>query len=232
MKKKVEFKIGREALRGILFTPQGKGLFPGVVFFHGSGGSGNMFFDIAEKLSENGIMTLAFNYRGAGKSDGIFEEQTLDMGIKDAKAALIYFLSLENLDKERVGLCGGSFGGFLAGLLAAKFPIKSLILNAPAAYSQNELDKQRDSAGELDENFLESGSYKQIAVYKGKLLVVESEFDDVLLPEMVKHYFNNAKSATKKEYYILKDAKHRLSNDPPRREVFTKKVIEWFLETL
>lgn len=232
MEKKVEFKVGKQTLRGSVFIPKGKGSFPGVVFFHGSGGSGNMFFDIAEKLSKYGIMTLAFNYRGAGKSDGIFEEQTLEMGIKDAEASLKYFLSLKNLDGKKVGLCGGSFGGFLAGLLAIKFPIKSLILNAPAAFSPKELNKQRDSAGELEENFLESESYKEIAGYKGKLLVVESEFDDVLLPKMVKYYFDNAKSTAKREFYLLKGAKHRLSNDPPRREVFTKKVIDWFSKTL
>lgn len=233
MERKVEFKVGDTVLRGSLFIPNGKGPFPGVIFFHGSGGSGDMYFDLAEKISNKNIIGFAFNYRGAGKSDGVFEEQTLKMGIDDAMAALDFFQKLEQLDKNRIGLCGASFGGFLAAILASKFPIKSLILNVPAAYANEDLSKQRDFAGELNERtFLNSKAYKEIGNYKGNLLIIENELDDVLLPGMVKEYLDSANSASKKEYFVSKGAKHRVSDDPPKRKILTEKVINWFLETL
>src|SRR3990167_11461440 len=111
MEKKVEFKVGNETLRGSLFVPKGPGPFPGVVCLHGSGGVGDMYFEIAKKLSEKGIVGLAFNYRGAGVSDGKFEEQTIDNGIEDARAAYKFLISQDFVDKERIGDVGGSFGG-------------------------------------------------------------------------------------------------------------------------
>lgn len=233
MEKKVEFKVGSETLRGKLYVPEGKGPFPGVIFFHGSGGSGGMYFDLAEKFASKGIIGFAFNYRGAGLSDGVFEEQTLSMGIEDAKAALEFFISLPELDKKRIGLLGASFGGFLAGLLAKDFPISSLILFCSAAYDKNGLSKQRDFAGELNERtFLNSESYANIERYEGKLLVIENEKDEVLLPGMEKEYYDRSDLASKKDYFILEDAKHKVSDDPPVRSALTEKVISWFLETL
>ena len=233
MRKEFSFKIGKDMLRGTLFIPRGTGPFPAVIFFHGSGGVGEMYFDLAKRISEKGIVGMAFNYRGAGLSNGAFEDQTLEMGIQDATAALNFLLSLEIVNKEKIGICGGSFGGFLAALLSSKFSIKSLILNVPAAYSELDLTKQRDFAGELNKRtFRDSKAYEEISLYKGKLLIIESEFDNVLLPGMVKEYLNRANSASKKEHYLLKGAKHRVSNNPPIRKILTKKIIDWFLKTL
>jgi len=44
-KQAVEFKVGKDTLRGSLFIPDGKGPFPGVIFFHGSGSTGDTYFE-------------------------------------------------------------------------------------------------------------------------------------------------------------------------------------------
>lgn len=234
MEKTIEFLVDETTVRGKLFTPKGSGPFPGVVFFHGSGGVGDMHFENAKKLSEHGFITLAINYRGVGLSEGEFEEQTIQDGIEDGEKALEFFLSLPEVDKLRVGLCGGSFGGFIAALLCDQFPIKSLILEAPASYSP-EISKNthRDLEDELRrDNFLASVSYNEIEKYKGVLLLVQSEFDDVLPKGMVEEYDKRAVNAASKELFILKQAKHRISIDLKNREVFQKKLIEFFKNTL
>jgi len=51
--------VGKDTLRGSLFIPDGKGPFPGVIFFHGSGFStGDTYFEAAERLEvmEFGLM--------------------------------------------------------------------------------------------------------------------------------------------------------------------------------
>ncbi len=184
MEKNVEFKVGGEILRGSLFVPKGKGPFPGVVFFHGSGGIGEMYFEAAEKIAQRGILGFAFNYRGAGVSEGIFEEQTLEMGIEDAKAALEFFKSQPEVDRKRLGISGSSFGGFLAALLVDS-SVKSLTLIGPIAYSLEELNKQRDQAGDLSDEFVKSESLSNISEFGGKLLMVTSEFDEVIPPAVI-----------------------------------------------
>lgn len=230
--KNVEFKVGKETLRGTLFVPSGKGPFPGVIFFHGSGGNGETQFESAKNVSEKGILGFAFNYRGCGISSGKFKDQTIGMGIEDSKAALNFFLSQKEVDKKRLGFSGSSFGGFVASLFVNQFNLQSLALIAPAAYSPEIYTIHRDSDSRLREGFGNSESYKEIAKFKGNLLVVSCEFDDVLPPGMVDRYLEEAKQAVRKESYLLKNAKHKISINPKAREVLKKKILAWFLETL
>lgn len=232
MEKEVEFKIGDETLRGRLFVPKDTGHFPGVIFFHGSGGVGEMFFEFAKRLSKKGYITLAFNYRGAGSSDGEFEEQTISNGIEDAKAAIDYFLSLKNLDKNRVALIGGSFGGFLAALSSNLARFKSIVLVGPAAFSPKKYNTQRDADEELRSGFKESQSYKEIEKFNGALLVAISEFEEVLPSGMAEEYFEKANGTPKKEKYVVRGATHRIKLNPVSKEGLFSKIIEWFAETL
>lgn len=231
MKKQVEFKIGKDILRGSLFIPDGKGSFPAVIFFHGSGATGETYFEAAEKLSKNGILGFAFNYRGCGMSDGKFEDQTVGMGIEDTKAAIKFFLSQKEVDKNRIGFAGASFGGFMASMFPNDFNSKSLMLIAPAAYNREIINKTHRDADDLNK-FENSQSYPEISKFKGDLLVVKCEFDDVLPPEMVEKYLNSASSAKRKESYVLKGAKHRISINPKARKVLVGKIVEWFSKTL
>jgi len=232
MEREVEFKLGRQTLRGSFFIPQGKGPFPSVIFFHGSGGDGETHFKLAKVLSENGILGFAFNYRGCGKSEGKFENQTISMGIKDAKAAVDFLLSQKEVDRTRMGFGGGSFGGFISCLLSAESKPKSLLLIAPAAYSKESYKIHRDSDERLRGNFENSESYKNLFKFKGQLLVIKSEFDDVLPVGMVERYLEKAKNVTKKEEFILKGAKHRISINPAAQKILTNKVKDWFVKTL
>ncbi|OGH10709.1 MAG: hypothetical protein A3B38_04475 [Candidatus Levybacteria bacterium RIFCSPLOWO2_01_FULL_36_13] len=228
--RQVEFKVGQETLRGSLFVPEGKGPFPGVIFFHGSGGIGVVHLETAKMLAEEGILALHFNYRGAGPSEGKFEDQTVEMGIEDSIEAVGFFLTVLELDKNRLGFVGGSFGGYIASMLANKFNVKSIVLEAPASFSSSSLNKQRDAVDHL--GFEESESYKEIKKYRGKLMVQVCEFDDVLPEGMDDLYFDMAKNVAKKEKYVIKGAKHRLSVQPKQKKDSQNKIISWFLKTL
>lgn len=232
MKRQAEFKVDKEILRGSLFIPKGKGPFPSVIFFHGSGGDGETHFKLAKLLSENGILGFAFNYRGCGKSDGEFKNQTIAMGIRDAREAVKFLLSQKEVDRTKLGFSGGSFGGFIASLLSSEFNPKAMTLIAPAAYSPKLYDVQRDWDDELRERFKQSESYKSISEFKGKLLVIKSEFDEVLPVGMTERYLEKATNAAKKEKFILKGAKHRISINPPAQKLLINKVKEWFIKTL
>lgn len=232
MEKKVEFKSGNEILRGSMFVPKGKCPFPSVIFFHGSGGNGEAMFEITSGLSEKGILGFAFNYRGCGVSEGEFKNQTVGMGIEDGKAAIKFFLSQKEVDRKRFGFLGGSFGGFIASLFISHFNPKSLVLIAPAAYSPDVYRIQRDSDSDLRNNFEESSSYKELSRFKGNLLVVSCEFEDVLPSGMVDKYSEKAKQVIKKEDYLLKGANHRISINPEAAKVLKEKILSWFLETL
>jgi dienelactone hydrolase len=234
-KQEVEFKVGKEVLRGSLFVPDGKGPFPAVVFYHGRGSSRKNYLPIAEKLAQNGIIGLAFDFRGCGISDGEFKKQTHRMGIEDAKAAL-EFLLRQNVDRQRIGIQGTSFGGYITGMVLKDNDfIKSVVLRAPSAHSMiNFISKPTppDNYFQKRENWKNSGSYKGLEKFRGALLVIESEKDELLSAETVQKYYKVAVNAQKRKLYIQKNVGHSLSDNPEGRKEFNEVTFNWFLETL
>ena len=236
MEKKVEFKVGDEALRGTLFTPVGEEPFPGVVFYHGRGSSRKRYLPMCERLAEKGIISLAFDFRGCGESDGVFEKQTQRMGVDDAKAGLDFLLS-QNVDKHRIGIEGTSFGGFVTGMLLNDYDfIKSVVFRVPAVYPNEVLDTHVESIVDLrkidKEKWLESSAYEGISKFKGKLLIIQAEKDEVVEDWIVQNYHNRANKAEKSEYVIQKEATHSLHDSPKLVEEFYDLTVNWFLYTL
>jgi dienelactone hydrolase len=232
-KQDVEFKVGEDTLRGALFIPDGKGPFPAVIFFHGSESKGETNFELAEKIAQRGILGFAFNYRGCGISDGDIKEQTLGMGIEDVKAAMKALLSRKEIDKTRIGVCGSSYGGFLASLISSEYIFKSMVLTVPAAYTPTAMSVIHGSnIRTLGDTFKDSLSYKEIGIFKGDLLVIGAEFEDLLPQGMVEKYFEAAKNVRKKEAYVLKEAKHVIRLYPKAKKVMMEKVMNWFSKTL
>ena len=177
---KVEFKVGKEILRGTLFIPEGTSPFPAVVFYHGRGSARARYLPMAEALARKGLITLAFDFRGCGESDGKFEEQTHKMGIEDARAGLEFLLS-QNVDKKRIGIQGTSFGGYVTGMLLNDYDfIRSVVLRVPAAYSDQALNVKANAEKgyfKKRENLINSSAYSGLEKFKGKLFVIESEKD-------------------------------------------------------
>lgn len=247
MEKEVEFKVREDTLRGTLFIPDGepaglasesvagRGPFPGVVFYHGRGSSRGRYLEIGKRLADKGITALAFDFRGCGKSDGKFPDQTQRMGIDDATAGLEFLLS-QNVYKDRIGVMGTSFGGFVASTLMKNFQIKSLVLRAPAVYPEELLDINVESIANYShiekEKWLDSIAYEGISRFKGNLLVIQSEKDQVVRDWIVQNYYDRAEIAAKKELYIQKGAGHDLRNNPEALEEFYQLTFDWFTKTL
>ena len=234
-KQKIEFKVGKDTLRGTLFIPEGTGPFPGVIFFHGRSSSRSRYLPMAESLAKKGFITLAFDFRGCGESDGKFKDQTRKMGVEDAKASLEFLLS-QNVDKKRIGIQGTSFGGYVTGMLLNDCDfIKSVVLRVPAAYSDKNLNVKANAEEgyfKKRENWINSSAYNGLEKFKGELLIIESEKDELLPSEQVQKYYNIATNAVKRKLYIHRNAGHSLSDNPKGLKEFYEITVNWFLETL
>lgn len=236
MEEDVEFKSGKETLRGSMFVPEGKRPFPGIVFYHGRGSDRTRYLPMAKFLSDKGMITLSFDFGGCGESTGVFASQTHRMRIEDGRAALKFLLS-QNLDKSRIGIQGTSFGGYVTGMLLNDYDfIKSVVLRVPASYADEQLDTTVSASDEKDffskkENWINASSYKGISKFIGSLLVIKSKNDEVVPPEAVDKYFQDAKK-TKNKKMVVQNTEHAFSNDPKRLKEFHSLTQKWFLETL
>jgi len=132
---RVKFPSMDLTLEGITTVPDGNGPFPGVVVCHphplyGGEMDNNVVLPVCQALGQLSIVTLRFNFRGVGRSEGKFANGVGERD--DVAAAISYLSSLETVEKERIGLCGYSFGGAVSLEVAPRDErVKALALISP-----------------------------------------------------------------------------------------------------
>lgn len=161
---------------------------------------------------------------------------TIKDGLKDAQAGLNLLRKQKQVDKERVGISGTSWGGYLAAIIASKNPeVKSLILRAPAVYKDEwegaplssfpvEELKQMVKVGDFD-------SFKAIRKFKGSLLIIYHEYDEIVPKVVIDAYYKNAVSVREKKLHMLRKAPHKIT-DPGLIKETQDLTINWFRRTL
>ena len=89
---------------------------PGFIVLHGFGSnhSAGNTVSPAQMLSDWGYVTLRFSMRGCGDSEGEFGRIICMDQVEDTRHALSFLLDRPEIDADRVGLLGSSFGAAVA----------------------------------------------------------------------------------------------------------------------
>ena len=115
MKTPVTFYSEGVKLVGDLYAPDDLGsgeARAGVVLCHGYTGVKDLYLpDNARVLTEAGYVVLTFDYKGWGDSAGAHGRLAPHSRVADAQAALTFLALQDNVDGERLGLYGTSYGG-------------------------------------------------------------------------------------------------------------------------
>ena len=236
---KVIIPVENQSMKGTLYVPKSdKNSLPAVVVYHGRGSSQARYTDRAEELAKVGFITLIFSFRGCGKSDGKFKDQTIEMGYQDALAGYDFLLGQEKVDKDRIGVWGGSYGAYQAALVSRARDAKSVIPSVPALYKNEWWKIVPESLGEKTtqayrdgSDFSDNKAIKAIKGYKGSLLVVQHEFDKICPKIQTDAFYKNAASVLTRERVVMKGLGHRLEKENHRAES-NKITVEWFKKTL
>ena len=113
----VSFTSDGLRLSGVLHLPEsGSGPWPAFLLLHGFGGTKNGAGDLAaaELLTSLGFAALRFDFRGCGESEGERAYiRCLDQ-VSDTRNAITYLQSQPSIERERIGVMGGSFGAAVA----------------------------------------------------------------------------------------------------------------------
>ena len=128
----VTFQAGDLTLEGALHLPE-KTPAAGVVVCHphplyGGDMDNNVVMAACQALVERGIAALRFNFRGAGNSQG--EHDNGNGERDDLRAALEHLRSLPEIDSDRIGLIGYSFGAVVSAEVASG-ALRALTLISP-----------------------------------------------------------------------------------------------------
>ncbi len=194
-----EWQNEGQTVRGsLLLCNQGQS--PWVIFCHGYTGHrigpGFLFVKISKALTNLGISSLRFDFRGSGESDGTFHEQTLPVMFSDLVSATLYVTS--NFKPASLILAGHSFGGLVSAIGASALKTDGLVLLSPVADLNKRVAElnwlaQRgpNSQGlyeygphEISPTFVEKltgfDPKKSVCSFKGPLLVVHGEKDEII----------------------------------------------------
>ncbi|OPX86334.1 MAG: Alpha/beta hydrolase family protein [Pelotomaculum sp. PtaB.Bin104] len=105
------------SLEAVLELPDQPGKYPGVVLCHpdpryGGSMSNNVLLAVSHGLAKAGIAGLRFNFRGVARSQGFFGGGVPEQS--DARTALDFLARHEEVNPDRIGIMGYSFGGRVA----------------------------------------------------------------------------------------------------------------------
>jgi uncharacterized protein len=122
-------------LRGWQYLPdRHQGKLPTIVMAHGFSAVKEMYLDrFAETFAEAGLASIVFDNRNFGASDGE-PRQEIDpwQQIRDYRDAITFAESLEETDKDRIGIWGSSYsGGHVLVLGAIDRRVKCVVAQVP-----------------------------------------------------------------------------------------------------
>lgn len=240
--KSIEIKGKNYKLLGTLIYPTNAlKKSPAVIFYHGMvSQSKPRYVKRAEELAKNGIIGLTFDFRGCGESkDAKMGQLTLSDWFSDALLAFDFLAKQPNVDINRIGVSGKSFGGYMTALVSEIRKVKSIVLQAPAVYPDTwfrkpylPTDEYQDKRFNyrISKNALKNKAIKNITKYTNPLLIIGSELDDTCPEKIVKGYYDSCPSKNKKLVWI-KGADHPLTKDVWNQQ-YIKLMTDWFTKTL
>jgi pimeloyl-ACP methyl ester carboxylesterase len=117
--KQITFGANGIKLNGKLFIPAAAGKHnrvPGAVLCHGFGNEQAAFEVSAREMAVEGVMTLTFDFRGHGESEGVLDGHI----VEDVIDAWNYLHARPEVDRKRMGLIGHSMGAISSVIAAGK----------------------------------------------------------------------------------------------------------------
>jgi pimeloyl-ACP methyl ester carboxylesterase len=118
MEQRVKFKSGKLELAGVIDLPQMRQGERRAAFLllHGFGSNkdANSMTVVARLLTELGYVALRFDMRGCGDSQGERGRVICLEQVEDTRSALSFLMTRNEIDAQRIGVMGHSFGAAVA----------------------------------------------------------------------------------------------------------------------
>lgn len=244
----MEINLKRDGLtlRGDLIKPKNTDRCPIAIIFHGlmsdrGNPRRNMFTDIADKLAENGIASIKFDFNGHGESDGSFSDMNVYSEILDA--AKIIDLARSFDWATEIYIIGHSQGALVGGMIAGYYRefVKKLVMLAPAAtikddaligscfgvkYDNYNIPEYMPMKNLENEEFKLGGLYFRLAktlpiyettsMFEGKTLIIHGSADEAVGVIGAKRYAECMDNVT---LHIIEGETHGLDTISPESVV-------------
>lgn len=199
----------------------------GIIFIHGWESSQRSYRPRAEKVSgEIGATCLTFDLSGHGESGDLPASFTPREHLTNSLAAFDALAKMDAVDPLRIGICGASYGAYLAAMVTSRRATAALLLRAPALYPDSELDIPGGSRHTRPEIPDDAEPLRDLADFNGQVLIVESEHDEAIPHEVIRAYLAACPRAG---HALIPGAAHAMT-DPRWNDVFVEQLLKWATE--
>jgi uncharacterized protein len=201
---------------------------------------------LAEALSEQGYTAVRFDPIGTWGSEGNISNYTTSQYLKDIKNVLEYMLNLKSYDQILLG--GHSRGGQVSILYAARDSRINVVLGimpssgpvtgqsrkvwekSGVSVSQRDLPNDKDKKIEFRVPFnhvLDRDRYDAIGdvkKIKAPIILIAGELDDLVPPDDVKEFFDNANEP--KKFLVITGIGHNYRYNDDEVAMVNEKILE------
>lgn len=197
----------------------------GVLFLHGWNSSQRGYLPRARAVEADcGARCLSFDLAGHGEhATRPASEFSPRQHLAEAAAKYDELAASAGVDPARIGVCGASYGAYLAALLVGERPLASLLLRAPALYPDAAIDSPPRERRTGVERPADALALRNLAGFAGPVTLVESERDEVIPHAVVEAYLAACPRA---RHTVIPGAAHSLS-DPAWNEAFLAEILAW-----
>jgi dienelactone hydrolase len=234
--KQIDIPVDGEHIAGTVITPATA--VPGLLFVHGWGGSQQQYLARARAVGGLGCVCLTFDLRGHARTDEQRDRVSREDNLRDLLAAYDVLAGQPGVNPSAIGVVGSSYGAYLAAITTSRRPVRWLALRAPALY--------KDSGWELPKRQLHNDPdlavYRRrsvrakdncalaaCAAFRGDVLIVESEHDDIVPHPVIANYVAACAQARSLTSRLIEDADHALSEKSWQR-AYTSFLVSWLVE--
>jgi alpha/beta superfamily hydrolase len=241
----VRLEVDGLELAGELHVPSGHKVHPALCICHGiptapPDPTDKGYALLAQRFCQAGFITLIFNFRGTGKSEG-----NLDIlgWTRDLHGALDFLCGLEATDKARICLLGFSGGAAVSVYTAARDPRASTVVTCACPADFRSL-RQGERPVEAIQRFRQIGAIREedfppsieewergfetVApihwvdkISPRPLLLVHGDADELIPLEHARRLYQKAKEP--KELKIIPGARHKMRLDKATMDF----VLDW-----
>jgi uncharacterized protein len=230
----IEIQVDGRRLPGTLVSPATA--MPAMLFVQGWGSGQEVYLPRAREIAALGCLCLTFEPRGVARDDPRHETVSREDNLRDVVAAYDLLAGQPGVDAEAIGVIGASYGAYLAAILTSLRPVRWLGLRVPALYKDQDWDEpkrrlDRDELAAYRRRPLdpeENRALRACAAFRGEVLLVESERDDVVPHPAIANYLATFAKAHSLTYRVIA-GDHGLS-EKPAQQAYTSLLVNWVTE--
>ncbi|MEO6949805.1 MAG: DPP IV N-terminal domain-containing protein [Ginsengibacter sp.] len=223
--------------------------YPVIVYWYGgphaqmitnswNGGASDYWF---QYMAERGYVVFTVDVRGSANRGKAFEQSIFrrlgNVQMEDMMTGINYLYGLPYVDKDRMGLYGWSFGGFMTTNFVLNHPgiFKAAVAGGPVMnwqyYEIMYGERYMDTPQENPEGYAETNLLKQAYKLKDKLLLIHGLQDPVVVQENSVNFVKACVDAgVQVDYMIYPGHEHNVLGKD--RAHLYQKITDYFMEYL